>query len=281
MIQPLLSLDHLCFKVGNRTLLSDVEFELHPGERVAILGANGAGKTTLLEMMVGLNLPSSGRVVAFGKPRRSEADFREVRARAGLLFQDSDNQLFCPTVLEDVAFGPLNLGRSGPEALAIARRTLDELGIGSFSDRITHKLSGGEKRLVALATVLAMEPDVLLLDEPTTGLDEATQELLTEHLLRLPLAMVFISHDAAFVERLANRAVILKNGTLIKSVLHRHPHIHAHSHIHVHPEGEEPRHPHPDDLAGVSHDASPMLKDQSEPSVTFKQPGILSEDHDQ
>lgn len=281
MIQPLLSLDHLCFKVGDRTLLSDVQFELHPGERVAILGANGAGKTTLLETMVGLNLPSSGRVVAFGKHRRSEADFREVRARAGLLFQDSDNQLFCPTVLEDVAFGPLNLGRSGPEALAIARRTLDELGIGSFSDRITHKLSGGEKRLVALATVLAMEPDVLLLDEPTTGLDETTQELLTEHLLRLPLAMVFISHDAAFVERLANRAVILKNGTLIKSVLHRHPHVHAHSHIHVHPEGEEPRHPHPDDLAGVSDDAPPVTADQSEPRVTFKQPGILTEDHDQ
>jgi cobalt/nickel transport system ATP-binding protein len=281
VIQPLLSLDHLCFKVGDRTLLTDVHFELHPGERVAILGANGAGKTTLLEMMVGLNLPSSGRVVAFGKNRRSEADFREVRARAGLLFQDSDNQLFCPTVLEDVAFGPLNLGRTGPEALSIARRTLDQLGIGSFSDRITHKLSGGEKRLVALATVLAMEPDVLLLDEPTTGLDETTQELLTEHLLRLPLAMVFISHDAAFVERLANRAVILKNGTLVKSVLHRHPHIHAHSHVHVHPEGEEPLHPHPDNVAEVSHETSPLLKDQSQPRVTLKHPPILTKDHDQ
>lgn len=244
MTQPLLSLERLCFTYSDRAVLENVDFTLHAGERVAVLGANGAGKTTLLELMVGLNKPASGEILAFGKPRRCERDFREVRARAGLLFQDSDNQLFCPTVLEDVAFGPLNLGRPGPEALVIARRTLDELGIATFAERITHKLSGGEKRLVALAAVLAMEPEVLLLDEPTTGLDEHTERLLMDHLLRLPQAMVFISHDAAFVERLATRAVVLRNGTLVDTVLHRHPHVHLHSHIHAHPAGDPPDHEH-------------------------------------
>lgn len=244
MTQPLLFLEKLCFNYTDRAVLNNVDFALHAGERVAVLGGNGAGKTTLLELMVGLNKPSSGEIVAFGAPRRCERDFREVRARVGLLFQDSDNQLFCPTVLEDVAFGPLNLGRSGAEALAVAKRTLDELGIGRYAERITHKLSGGEKRLVALATVLAMDPEVLLLDEPTAGLDEKTEQLLMDHLLCLPQAMVFISHDAAFVDRLATRAVVLRKGKLVDSVLHRHPHVHAHSHVHAHPADAEPDHEH-------------------------------------
>lgn len=242
MTQPLLSLEQLCFSFHDRQLLNNVDFALYPGERVALLGANGVGKTTLLELMVGLNKPSSGRILAFGKPRRHERDFREVRARAGLMFQDSDDQLFCPTVVEDVAFGPRNLGRSGPQALTIARRTLQDLGIADYAERVTHKLSGGEKRLVSLATVLAMEPQVLLLDEPTTGLDEETEQLLIDHLLRLPQAMVFISHDTFFVERLATRAVTLKEGTIVDSVLHRHPHVH--SHVHVHPSDAEPDHEH-------------------------------------
>jgi cobalt/nickel transport system ATP-binding protein len=258
MTQPLLSLERLCLTYPDRTVLADVNFTLYPGERVALLGANGAGKTTLLELMVGLNKPASGRIVAFGRPRLCERDFREVRARAGLLFQDSDNQLFSPTVLEDVAFGPLNLGRSRQQALAVARRTLEELGIGNFAERITYKLSGGEKRLVALATVLAMEPDVLLLDEPTTGLDEETEHFLMNYLLRLPQAMVFVSHDAAFVEQLATRAVILKNGNLVDAPLHRHPHVHAHSHLHVHPADDEPVHEH-EEYLGQHEDNFPLL----------------------
>jgi cobalt/nickel transport system ATP-binding protein len=248
MTQPLLSLQQVSFTYSDRSVLSNVDFDLYPGERVAILGANGAGKTTLLELIVGLNKPSSGRVAAFGKTRRRESEFREVRARAGLLFQDSDDQLFCPTVLEDVAFGPLNLGRSGTEALEIAQNTLRDLGLSDYAERVTHKLSGGEKRLVSLATVLAMEPEVLLLDEPTTGLDEATEQFLIEHLLRLPQAMVFISHDAVFVERLATRAVLLRDQALIESVLHKHPHVHAHSHIHAHPTDGEPEHEHREHL---------------------------------
>lgn len=268
MTQPLLTLELLNYDVADRRILNNINFTLHEGERVVLLGNNGAGKTTLLELMVGLNVPASGRIVAFGESRRCERDFREVRARAGLLFQDSDNQLFCPTVLEDVAFGPLNLGRSGPEALAIARRTLADLGISDFAERVTHKLSGGQKRLVALATVLAMEPDVLLLDEPTTGLDKATQQRLTEYLLGLPLAMVFISHDTEFVERVANRAVVLKNGRLVNSVLHRHPHVHAHSHVHAHPEDEEPTHPHIDPLAGGIDDQALAQPEALKPATS-------------
>jgi len=231
---------------SGRTVLDGVDFDLAPGERVALVGGNGAGKTTLLHLMVGLALPAAGTVEAFGKVREAEADFWDVRARAGLLFQDPDDQLFCPTVIEDVAFGPLNLGKSRHEAVAIARRTLAALALEDFADRITHRLSGGEKRLVSLAAVLAMSPDVLLLDEPTNALDAAAAERLTAHLQALPQAMLFVSHDRAFIEQLATRAVHLEDGKLSAAEIHAHPHTHVHSHFHVHAPG----------MADHSHDAS-------------------------
>ena len=163
-----------------------------------------------------------------------------------MLFQDSDDQLFCPTVLEDVAFGPLNLGRTPAQARADARQTLDALGLTGFAGRVTHRLSGGEKRLVALATILAMHPQVLLLDEPTNGLDEATQERLIEHLARLPQAMLIVSHDHQVLERLVHRAVLLRDGRLTDATLHRHPHLHRHAHLHVHAPGEAADHGDPD-----------------------------------
>jgi cobalt/nickel transport system ATP-binding protein len=164
----------------------------------------------------------------------AESDFHEVRTRVGLLFQDSDDQLFCPTVLEDVAFGPLNLGRSPREARADALGTLDLLGLGGFADRVAHRLSAGEKRLVALAAVLAMRPEVLLLDEPTNGLDEATEARLTELLAAMPQAMLIVSHDRVFLERLANRAWAIVDGRLHEARVHAHPHTHRHSHVHIH-----------------------------------------------
>ncbi|EME67654.1 ABC-type cobalt transport system, ATPase component [Paramagnetospirillum caucaseum] len=197
-----------------RPLLDGVDFALAAGERVALLGANGSGKTTLLHVMVGLIRPKAGTVHAFGRERRAEADFVEVRARAGLLFQDADDQLFCPTVAEDVAFGPLNLGRSRAEARAIVHATLDRLGLAALEDRVTHKLSGGQKRLVSLAAVLAMEPEVLLLDEPSNALDEPTRARLLDILAGLPQAMVIVSHDREVVERLATRRITLDGGTL-------------------------------------------------------------------
>jgi cobalt/nickel transport system ATP-binding protein len=211
----LFRLDGICFAYDHsRPVLDDASFRLAPGEKVALTGPNGAGKTTLFHIMIGLLKPSAGTIEAFGDPRRAERDFKEVRARAGILFQDSDDQLFCPTVAEDVAFGPLNLGKRPAQARAIVTETLGMLGLAGFEDRITHKLSGGQKRLVALATVLAMRPDVLLLDEPTNALDESTEARLTDILLGLPQAMVVISHDNAFLDRIATRRVRLTEGRL-------------------------------------------------------------------
>lgn len=195
-------------------VLDGADFALAAGERVALLGANGSGKTTLLHVMVGLIRPRAGTVHAFGRRRDREVDFVEVRARAGLLFQDPDDQLFCPTVAEDVAFGPLNLGRSRDEARAIVHATLERLGLAHLENRVTHKLSGGQRRLVSLAAVLAMEPEALLLDEPTNALDEPTRERLLDILAGLPQAMVVVSHDREVVERLATRRVSLTAGRL-------------------------------------------------------------------
>ncbi|SEH34931.1 energy-coupling factor ABC transporter ATP-binding protein [Magnetospirillum fulvum] len=212
---PLFRLEGLSFSYNpGCPVLDELCFRLDPGEKVALAGPNGAGKTTLFHLMVGLLTPTGGTIEAFGAIRRGEKDFKEVRARAGILFQDSDDQLFCPTVAEDVAFGPLNLGKRPAEARAIVAETLAMLGLTGFETRITHTLSGGQKRLVALATVLAMRPDVLLLDEPTNALDEATESLLTDILAGLPQAMVVISHDTAFLDRIATRRVRLDRGRL-------------------------------------------------------------------
>ena len=152
--------------------------------------------------------------MVFGAERQSEADFHEVRRRVGLVFQDADDQLFCPTVAEDVAFGPLNLGKSQDEALAVVDRVLGNLDLMHLRDRITHKLSGGEKRLVTLASVLAMEPDVLLLDEPTNALDVRNEARLLEILQGLPQAILLVSHSPAFRSALAPEALELREGQL-------------------------------------------------------------------
>ncbi len=199
---------------GRPPVLRAVDFTLDAGERVGLIGANGSGKTTFLHLLVGLLRRQRGTLTVFGTPRVVEDDFWEVRARCGLLFQDPDDQLFCPTVLEDVAFGPLNLGRSRAEAREIAHRTLARLGLAGFEDRVAHALSGGEKRLVTLAGVLAMAPDILLLDEPTNALDPIAAARLTEILRDLPQAMVIVSHDRSFLDALATRQVRLDRGVL-------------------------------------------------------------------
>jgi cobalt/nickel transport system ATP-binding protein len=198
----------------NRPVLKGADLILRRGERLALVGPNGSGKTTLFHLMMGLVRPQAGTIEAFGAPRVHERDFVEVRARVGLLFQDSDDQLFSPTVLEDVAFGPLNFGRTPREARAIADRTLSLLGLDGFADRVTHKLSGGERRLVALATVLAMEPEALLLDEPSGGLDAETFERLIGILQHLPQAIIVISHDEDLLALTTSRRCRLEKGRL-------------------------------------------------------------------
>jgi cobalt/nickel transport system ATP-binding protein len=143
-----------------------------------------------------------------------DKDFYPVRQRAGLVFQDADDQLFCPTVAEDIAFGPLNLGKTPAEAMQLVTDLLQQMQLGYLQDRVTHKLSGGEKRLVALASVLAMEPEVLLLDEPTNALDEANEALLIDILQQLPQAMVLVSHDPHFRRKIGNRTLRLTEGKL-------------------------------------------------------------------
>ncbi len=156
-------------------------------------------------------------MIVLGEERRSEADFRQIRGPVGLLFQDSDDQLFSPTVAEDIAFGPFNLGKSRVEVEAIVTRTLGQLRMEAYADRVTYKLSGGEKRLVAVATVLAMEPQVLLLDEPTAGLDEAATERVTEVLQGLSQSMLLVSHNREFLGRIATRTARLQAGQLVPS----------------------------------------------------------------
>lgn len=215
MSGPLLRFDGVAFAYEpQRPVLDGLDFHLGAGERVGLVGANGSGKSTLLHLIVGLLRPTGGAIEAFGRVRREEGDFFEVRRRVGLVFQDPEDQLFCPTVAEDVAFGPFNLGRPRDEVEATVTDTLASLGLHGYEDRITYKLSGGEKRLVSLATVLAMKPDVLLLDEPTSGLDEAAENRLLEILLRLPQAMIMATHDRAFLDRLATRTVHLRDGKL-------------------------------------------------------------------
>mgnify|MGYP001210572624 CR=1 FL=1 len=204
--EPLIRLAGVSFayKPGH-PVLADVHLELRRGERLGLVGPNGSGKTTCLHLIVGLLLPQAGVVWAFGRERTRERDFAEVRARVGLVFQNPDDQLFCPTVLEDVAFGPLNLGWPREKALAAAAGALALVGCGELGGRVTHHLSHGEKRLVALATVLAMEPEVLLLDEPTNGLDEVSCERVGEILAALPQAMILVSHQRDFLQPLVHR----------------------------------------------------------------------------
>ena len=209
----LLALSAVCFAYQpGRPVLDGCSLRLAPGERIGLTGPNGSGKTTILSLIMGLVRPNAGQIEVLGKPRASEADFQEVRGRVGLLFQDSDDQLFCPTVVEDVAFGPLNLGTPRAEVGRIVAESLESLGLAGYEDRISHKLSGGEKRLVALATVLAMRPEVLLLDEPTAGLDDEAYERVAGILAGLPQAMLIVSHHRPLLERLAHRTLWLEGG---------------------------------------------------------------------
>ncbi len=206
--------DVTCQYAADRPVLTGFDLELAAGERLGLIGANGSGKTTLLQLVVGLLRPSAGRVEVFGQERRRESDFVDVRRQVGLVFQDPDDQLFCPTVAEDVAFGPLNLRLGHQRVREIVATTLDRLGLSGYEDRITYRLSMGERRLVCLATVLAMDPELLLLDEPTANLDSRSCQRLLEFLDTWPHGMILVSHDLPVVRRLCRRVVVLGGGKI-------------------------------------------------------------------
>ncbi|MCK5348184.1 MAG: ABC transporter ATP-binding protein [Desulfobacula sp.] len=220
---------------SNTRVLDHLNLEINKGDRIGMMAPNGSGKTTLLHTIMGLCKPESGTIEVFGKQLKHEKDFLPVRSKIGLLFQDSDDQLFCPTVLEDVAFGPLNLGFSRTDAIDIARKTLERLGILYFEQSVTHKLSGGQKRLVALASVLAMEPEVLLLDEPTAGLDTKVKEKLIIILNSLDISYFVISHEFDFAKAVTDKIYSMENGRILRD-----DEIHIHHHEHVHKHGKHP-----------------------------------------
>jgi cobalt/nickel transport system ATP-binding protein len=190
--------------------LNGIDFHLDAGECVALLGANGSGKTTFVLHLNGL-LEGEGSVEVCGLTvGRSTLD--QVRARVGLVFQDSDEQLFMPTVLEDVAFGPANQGATPVEAAERARAMLERVGMSGAIHKAPYHLSAGEKRRVAIAGVLAMQPEILVLDEPTTFLDPPGQRELAKLLGGLPQAKLLVTHDVEFARALATRAVFFDRG---------------------------------------------------------------------
>jgi cobalt/nickel transport system ATP-binding protein len=218
--EPLIELKGVRFAYKNRPpVLDGVDLSVREGERVALVGHNGSGKTTVLSIIMGLLRPSSGTVSIFGRPRSTERDFAEVRPLMGFVFQDSDDQLFCPTVEDDMAFGPLNMGLSQAGAEKAASDVLALLGISEFAKRVTHDLSGGEKRLVALGTALALRPRMLVLDEPTTYLDSHVSARLVEILNGLNLPFLVVTHDRDFLKRTSCRCLAMRDGRVSETDL--------------------------------------------------------------
>jgi cobalt/nickel transport system ATP-binding protein len=258
---------------GTHRALQSVDLRLKPGERIAILGSNGCGKSTLLQILDGLLFPTAGEAYAFGQ-KLAEEMFRKAsftaffRQRVGLLFQNPDVQLFCPTVFDEVAFGPLQLDLPREEILDQCQEMIRMLNLEKIAQRSPHQLSGGEKKKVALASVLAVNPDVLLLDEPTAGLDPRTQVWLVEvldELHSMGKTIITATHDLSILEEIADRAYVMAEdhaivadgppgeilddlGLLLRvnlihehaheheGFVHRHGHLHAFTHRHQHPD---------------------------------------------
>jgi len=197
--------------------LRGLSFGLAPGERVALIGPNGAGKSTLLLHLNGLlpdRAPAQAAITVDGLPL-VEANLPEVRRRVGLLFQDPDDQLFCPTVWEDVAFGPRQLGVAEPRLSQLVREALAQVGLAGFEDRLPHHLSRGEKRRACLAGLLACDARLLVLDEPTSDLDPRGRRELMGLLTRLPVAQLIATHDLEFVVEICPRAIVIDRGRIV------------------------------------------------------------------
>ncbi|GIJ06955.1 energy-coupling factor ABC transporter ATP-binding protein [Micromonospora andamanensis] len=196
--------------------LDGVDLTVARGERVALLGPNGAGKTTLVLHLNGILTPTEGQIAVGGLTvGRDRATLAEIRRRVGIVFQDPDDQLFLPTVAEDVAFGPANLGLRGPELAARVDEALAAVGMSEHRDRTPHHLSFGQRRRVAVATVLAMRPEILVLDEPSSNLDPAARRELAGILRTLPVTLLMVTHDLPYAFELCDRSVILDGGRIV------------------------------------------------------------------
>lgn len=211
---PAVEVRHLSFQYPDgRVALRDVSLRIAPGERVALVGPNGAGKSTLMLHLNGI-LTGSGVVRVMGLDVR-EPYLRRVRALVGLVFQDPDDQLFSPRVGDDVAFGPLYMGLPAAEVRRRVGEALDRVGMSDYAARVSHHLSAGEKKRAAIATVLAMDPALLVLDEPTAGLDPRARRRLIELLQTLPQTLIASTHDMRLVRELFPRTVILDQGQIV------------------------------------------------------------------
>ncbi|MCC7497456.1 MAG: energy-coupling factor ABC transporter ATP-binding protein [Bryobacterales bacterium] len=213
---PLIEATGLHYRYPNGTAaLNGVDFALQEGETVALFGPNGSGKTTFVLLLNGLIFGTGAlNVCGIGVSRKTAA---AVRRKIGIVFQDSDEQLFMPTVLEDVTYGLLNMGADERVAVEAARKALGQVGAAHLEQRAPYHLSAGEKRRVALAGVLVMQPDVLILDEPTTFLDPPGQRDLVHLLRQLPQAKILVTHDTEFAGALASRAVFFERGKVLGS----------------------------------------------------------------
>ncbi|MEU6020642.1 ABC transporter ATP-binding protein [Micromonospora sp. NPDC047134] len=196
--------------------LHGVDLTVARGERVALLGPNGAGKTTLVLHLNGILTPAEGHISVGGLPVTTDrARLAEIRRRVGIVFQDPDDQLFLPTVAEDVAFGPANLGLRGAELAARVDEALAAVGMSEHRERAPHHLSFGQRRRVAVATVLAMRPEILVLDEPSSNLDPAARRELATILRALPVTLLMVTHDLPYAFELCDRSVILDGGRIV------------------------------------------------------------------
>ncbi|MGI8822076.1 MAG: energy-coupling factor ABC transporter ATP-binding protein [Acidimicrobiia bacterium] len=215
MSTPTISVEGLSYTYPDGTeALTDIDLHIHAGERIALLGPNGAGKTTLILHMNGILMPQQGSVAVTGL-RLDHRSVMEIRRRVGIVFQDPDDQLFMPTVWQDVAFGPQNLGLDHDAVAARVERALETVGMTGVANRPPNHLSFGQKRRVAIAGVLAMEPEILVLDEPTSNLDPASRRELTELLTSLAITQLIVTHDMPYAAEVCERAMVIDEGRIV------------------------------------------------------------------
>lgn len=215
MTPPSLLIEQLAYAYpdGHQALFG-VDLRVERGERVALLGPNGAGKTTLVLHLNGLLTGGVGNVTVAGLPVEP-VNYAEIRSRVGVVFQDPDDQLFMPTVRDDIAFGPANMGLTGDELDARVREALEQVDMWEFADRPPHHLSFGQRRRVAVATVLAMKPEILVLDEPSSNLDPASRRELADILRSLDVTVLMVTHDLPYALELCPRAAVLSDGVIV------------------------------------------------------------------
>lgn len=210
----MIEFQHVSFSYEkNRPVLRDLSFQIGKGETVGLIGANGAGKSTVMKLLLGL-LQGEGAITVDGIPV-NKASLGAVRRRMGFVLQNSDNQMFMPTVYEDMIFAPLNYGLSREEAERRVDAVLKELGLEDLKHRYNHKISGGEKRMAAIATILAMEPDIILMDEPTAALDPYNRRIVINTINSLPQTKLITSHDLDMILDTCSRVILLSGGRIV------------------------------------------------------------------